>query len=75
MTPPYQSISLANKGVDIDPNAVRITSYYGHGYNYFSMQNQRWSADVLAVNKENGYISYENKGAGTTNNSFGIPQY
>ncbi len=64
------SISLANKGVDIDPNAVRITSYYGHGYNYFSMQNQRWSADVLAVNKENGYISYENKGAGTTNNSF-----
>ncbi|MDD4968142.1 MAG: pectinesterase family protein [Paludibacter sp.] len=65
------AIALANKGVDIDPNAVRITSYYGHGYNYYSMGNdQKWNADVLRVNKENGYLSYENKGAGTTNGSY-----
>lgn len=65
------SIGLTNKGVDIDPNAVRITSYYGHGYNYYSMApDQKWNADVLRVNKENGYLSYENKGAGTTNGSY-----
>jgi pectin methylesterase-like acyl-CoA thioesterase len=65
------SIALLNKGVDIDANAVRITSYYGHGYNYYSMGNdQKWHADILAVNKENGYLSYENKGAGTTNGSW-----
>ena len=34
-------IALSNKGVDISPNAVRITSYYGHGYNYFSMKTIR----------------------------------
>jgi Pectin methylesterase len=65
------SIALANKGVDIDANAVRITSYYGHGYNYFSMgTDQKWSADALRVNKENGYTTYTNTGAGTTNGSY-----
>ena len=65
------SIALANKGVDIDPNAVRITSYYGHGYNYFSMgTDQKWSADALRVNKENGYTTYSNTGSGTTNGSY-----
>lgn len=65
------SISLLNQGVGIDGNAVRITSYYGHGYNYYSMgTNQRWSADALAVNTENGYVGYVNAGAGTTNNSY-----
>jgi exo-poly-alpha-galacturonosidase len=65
------TIALANQGVSIDANAVRITSYYGHGYNYFSMgTNQRWSADALRVNKENGYTNYVNTGAGTTNNSY-----
>ncbi|MCF8359853.1 MAG: hypothetical protein K9H26_13920 [Prolixibacteraceae bacterium] len=65
------SIALENQGVDIAENAVRITSYYGHGYNYYSMgNNQKWDADVLRVNKENGYLSYENKGAGTTNGSY-----
>ena len=65
------TIALQNKGVDIADGAVRITSYYGHGYNYFSMgADQRWHADLLRVNKENGYLSYENKGAGTTNNSY-----
>jgi pectin methylesterase-like acyl-CoA thioesterase len=65
------SIALANKGVDIDSNAVRITSYYGHGYSYYSMKNnQKWDAEVLRVNKENGYQSYENVGSGSTNGSF-----
>ena len=65
------SIALANKGVDIDANAVRITSYYGHGYNYFSMgTDQKWSADALRVNKENGYTTYTNTGSGTTNGSY-----
>lgn len=63
------SIALRNSGVDIDPNAVRITSYYGYGYNYYSMSNQRWNAEVLTVNKDNGYISYENQ-SGTTNGSY-----
>jgi hypothetical protein len=65
------NINLLNKGVDIDAGAVRITSYYGHGYNYYSMSSdQKWHADVLKVNKENGYLSYENKGSGTTNGSY-----
>nr|WP_321453447.1 pectinesterase family protein [uncultured Carboxylicivirga sp.] len=65
------SIALSNKGVDIDANAVRITSYYGHGYSYYSMgPDQKWNADVLRVNKENGYLSYENAGTGTTNGSY-----
>ncbi len=65
------SIALLNKGVDIDENAVRITSYYGHGYNYFSMgTNQKWSEDALRVNKENGYTTYSNTGSGTTNSSY-----
>jgi pectin methylesterase-like acyl-CoA thioesterase len=64
------SINLLNKGVDIDAGAVRITSYYGNGYNYFSMKsNQKWNADVLRVNTENGYQLYENQ-SGTTNNSY-----
>ncbi|MFA5972230.1 MAG: pectinesterase family protein [Lentimicrobiaceae bacterium] len=64
-------IALANKGVDISANAVRITSYYGHGYSYYSMgNNQKWNADVLRVNKENGHLSYANAGAGTTNGSY-----
>ncbi|HPR31772.1 MAG TPA: pectinesterase family protein [Prolixibacteraceae bacterium] len=67
----HPSIALLNKGVDIAEGAVRITSYYGHGYSYFSMGNdQKWNADVLRVNKENGYLSYVNKGSGTTNGSY-----
>lgn len=65
------SIALLNKGVDIDPAAVRITSYYGHGYNYYSMAtNQKWSADALRVNKENGYTSYTNTGGASTSGSY-----
>ncbi len=65
------SIALLNQGVDIACQAVRITSYYGHGYNYFSMgQDQKWNADVLHVNRENGYCSTQNAGAATTNGSY-----
>jgi len=65
------SIALVNMGVDIDANAVRITSYYGHGYNYYSMgSNQKWSADVLRVNKENGYTNYINTGGTSTSGSY-----
>ncbi len=65
------SIALKNEGVDIDTtNTVRITSYYGYGYNYYSMdEDQKWHSDVLAVNKANGYASYDNQG-GTTNGSY-----
>ena len=55
------SIQTLNKGVDIDKNAVRITSYYGHGYNYYSMgEDGRWSERVLSVSTENGYPTYKN---------------
>ena len=65
------SIDLLNQGVDIDENAVRITSYYGHGYHYYSMAaNQKWNAEVLRVNKENGFHSTDNYGAGTGNGSY-----
>ncbi|MBE5962217.1 MAG: hypothetical protein E7256_12705 [Lachnospiraceae bacterium] len=65
------STSLTNKGVDIAENAVRITSYYGHGCYYYSMGNDcKYDAEVLEVNKENGYQSYNNPGAGTTNGSY-----
>jgi exo-poly-alpha-galacturonosidase len=64
------NINLLNKGVDIDAGAVRITSYYGLGYNYYSMKNnQKWDADVLRVNKENGSQPYTNV-SGSTNNSY-----
>lgn len=60
------SIALKNNGVNIDDNAVRITSYYGHGYSYYSMgDDYKWNADVLAANKSNGYESVTNLGSGT----------
>ncbi len=65
------SIGLTNQGVDIEENAVRITWYYGHGYTYYSMGNDcKFHADILEVNKENGYPSFDNPGAGTTNGSY-----
>ncbi len=55
------SLQTLNKGVDIDKNAVRITSYYGHGYNYYSMgEDGRWSERVLKVSTENGCATYKN---------------
>ncbi len=65
------SIALLNQGVDIAPGGVRITGYYGHGYDYFSMAtNQKWNADVLRVNLENGTLSAKNAGAASTNGSY-----
>jgi len=65
------SLSIINKGVDIGKNVVRITSYYGHGYNYYSMNaGCKWDADVLAANKENGSISKVNPGSGKTDGSY-----
>lgn len=60
------SIALRSNGVQIADEAVRITSYYGHGYNYYSMgSDYKWNADVLAANKANGYVSTNNPGSGT----------
>ncbi len=68
---PTPSLKLTDQGVGIDPNAVRITHYYGCGYNYYSMNDQcKYDADLLAVNKENGYPSFENPGDGVDNDSF-----
>ena len=65
------NIALVNQGVDITDGAVRVTSYYGHGYTYYSMGNdQKWHQDVLNTNISNGYASYQNVGAGTTNGSY-----
>ena len=61
------SIALKDGGVNIDENAVRITSYYGHGYNYYSMNSDyKWDARTLAVNKENGYASVVNAGGASS---------
>lgn len=52
------SIALKNGGVECDENAVRITWYYGHGYQYRSMgsrvnyggsRERRWNASVLVA--------------------------
>lgn len=52
------SIEMKNGGVDIDEHAVRITWYYGHGYQYASMGDKfnyggsrarRWNASVLVT--------------------------
>ncbi|MGN0481549.1 MAG: hypothetical protein ACI4EV_08255 [Lachnospiraceae bacterium] len=65
------SIGLTNKGVDIEENAVRITWYYGHGYTYYSMGSDcKANADLLEVNKANGYPSFINPGAGSTAGSY-----
>ncbi len=53
----HPSIALRNGGVDCDPNAVRISWYYGHGYQYKSMdtinyggsRSRRWNASVLVT--------------------------
>lgn len=65
------SLELKNKGVDIDNEAVRITHYYGCGYNYYSMgEDCKYHEDLLQVNKENGYESFENPGDGVVNGSY-----
>ena len=55
---PEPSIALSRQGRDCDPNAVRITWHYGHGYQYRSMgdtpnyggsRTRRWNATVLVT--------------------------
>ena len=52
------SIALHNNGVECDKNAVRISWYYGHGYQYKSLgervnyggrRERRWNASVLVT--------------------------
>lgn len=62
--------NLIDSGVNIPQGAVRVTSYYGHGYNYYSMSNQKWNQEVLNINLQNGYLSHLNAGSGTTNGSY-----
>lgn len=65
------SIELTNKGVNIAPGAVRVTSYYGHGYAYYSMGSDcKYNEDLLAVNRTNGYLTFNNPGTGTTSGSY-----
>lgn len=65
------SIEVVNNGVDVAADAVRITSYYGHGYNYYSMNAScKYDAKTMEVNKENGYLTTINPGSGTTNGSY-----
>lgn len=61
------SIALADGGLNIDPNAVRITSYYGVGYNYASMNEKYlWDARYQQVGIENYAPTVENPGNGGT---------
>ena len=63
------SIKLKDKGVKTEDGAVRITWYYGCGFDYYSMgPNSKFSAEQLAVNKENGYVSHPNSAGGGSNN-------
>ncbi len=65
------SLKVIDKGVNIDQNAVRITHYYGCGYNYYSMNDQcKYDPELLAVNKENGYESFVNPGDGVEHDSY-----
>lgn len=65
------SLEIIDKGVNIADNAVRITSYYGHGYSYYSMSSDcKYDAELLEINKSNGSYSFKNPGAGTTSGSY-----
>ncbi len=65
------STDLTDKGVGIAEGAVRITSYYGHGYSYYSMgPDCKYDAELLEINKANGGLSFTNPGTGTTSGSY-----
>ncbi|MBR6697956.1 MAG: hypothetical protein IKL73_06810 [Lachnospiraceae bacterium] len=65
------STDLTDKGVGIAEGAVRITSYYGHGYSYYSMGTDcKYDEELLAINKANGALSFANPGTGTTSGSY-----
>jgi len=57
------SVSISNGGLDIHPQAVRITGYYGGEYDYYSMtENYTHSPRALRVNKENKTVAVNNTG-------------
>ena len=57
------SIKINNGGLDIHPQAVRITGYYGGEYNYYSMtENYTQSPRALRVNLENKALAVKNTG-------------
>lgn len=61
-------LALANKGIDIGANEVRITSYYAEGCAYYSMGSDYcYNEDVLNANKENGYFTTKNPGGSSGN--------
>ncbi len=65
------SIVTTGKGVSVASDSVRITGYYGHGYTYYSMGSDcKYDAELLEVNKYNGYASFVNPGSGTTAGSY-----
>ena len=65
------SIEPVEQGVGISADSVRITGYYGHGYTYYSMGSDcKYDAELLEVNKYNGYASFANPGSGTTAGSY-----
>ena len=41
------SLEITNKGVDIGENVVRVTSYYGHGYNYYKILSNNSNIDIV----------------------------
>jgi pectin methylesterase-like acyl-CoA thioesterase len=64
----FPSIRVMNGGVDIAPQAVRITGYYGYGYNYFSMNSrQQYDPRTLRANRKHKAPSTINKGGSDSN--------
>ena len=62
---------LINKGVDIKDGAVRITSYYGYGYSYYSMgRDCKYSDEALRINKANACPGIQNPGSGIGQGSY-----
>ncbi|MCQ2310287.1 MAG: pectinesterase family protein [Paludibacteraceae bacterium] len=65
---PTPSIAISNGGVDIDSNAVRITGYYGGGYNYYSMNSEQvYDPRTLKASKRHRQVSCTNKGGSEQN--------
>jgi len=62
------SIAISNQGVDIDAHAVRITGYYGGGYNYYSMNSaQVYDPRTLKASLRHHQVSCTNKGGSEQN--------
>ncbi|MCQ2347691.1 MAG: pectinesterase family protein [Paludibacteraceae bacterium] len=65
---PTPSIAVSNGGVDIDTCAVRITGYYGGGYDYYSMNSaQVYDPRTLRASRRHHQVSCANKGGSEQN--------